>query len=127
MYIRLNKITMGQATSLLHRKSIVELRKQGKTHAAISQELSIPISTVKVIWLRYKAHGEQGLATRYHNSGVRAKRSPAAIYRATMWLKRLHPGWGAGRIRVGLLSRYESDSVPSERTMQRWFREKKSD
>lgn len=117
---------MGQATSLLHRKSIVALRESGETHMAISQELSIPLSTVKLIWLRYKNQGEKGLSTNYHNSGVKVKRSDALMYRASLWLKRLHPNWGAGRIKIGLLSRYNADILPSERTMQRWFREKKT-
>lgn len=117
---------MGQATSLAHRKAIVALREEGKTHSTISVELSLPLSTVKLIWLRYKRDGEKGLATNYHNSGVKTIRSDKVLYRATLWLRRLHPTWGAGRIRIGLLSRYDASIVPSERTMQRWFAEKKS-
>lgn len=117
---------MGQATSLAHRKSIVVLREAGKTHTAISEELSIPLSTVKLIWLRYKKDGEQGLSTNYHHSGVKTIRSNKLMCRAALWLRRLHPSWGAGRIRIGLLSRYSVEIIPSERTMQRWFAEKKS-
>lgn len=117
---------MGQATSLAHRKSIIELRKSGKRHIEISHTLSIPLSTVKLMWLRYKKDGEQGLATKYHNSGIKIKRSTQLMYRATLWLRRLHPAWGCGRIRIALLSRYDATILPSERSMQRWLREKKS-
>ena len=115
---------MGQATPLAIRKEIILLRESGKKHAQISQELNLPFATVKYIWGSYKREGQQGLLTKYANCGPKTMRSEAKMYRATLWLKRLHPKWGAGRIRLGLLSRYPV--VPSERTMQRWFRGKKS-
>lgn len=118
---------MGQATPLAIRKEIISLRQSGKQHAEISQTLNVPFATVKHIWGKYKKEGEEGLMTKYANCGVKTIRSPAKMYRVTLWLKRLHPLWGAGRIRVGLCSRYEKSIVPSERTMQRWFRGEKPD
>jgi transposase len=118
---------MGQATPLAIRKEIISLRQSGKKHAEISQELSVPFATVKYIWGVYKKEGEKSLLTKYAHCGVKTIRSEAKMYRVTMWLKRLHPSWGAGRTRIGLQSRYEGKVIPSERTMQRWFREKKSD
>ena len=47
------------------------------------------------------------------------------MVRATLFLKRHHPTWGAGRIRVELLTHYDVSCVPAERSMQRWFKEKK--
>jgi transposase len=117
---------MGQATPLAIRKEIVFLRQSGKQHAQISQELNVPFATVKYIWGNYKKEGEKGLLTKYANCGVKTIRSELKMYRVTMWLKRLHPSWGAGRIRIGLQSRYDENIIASERTMQRWFREKKS-
>jgi transposase len=116
---------MGQATPLAIRKEIISLRQSGKKHAEISQCLNVPFATVKYIWSKYKKDGEKSLLTKYANCGVKTIRSQEKMYRATMWLKRLHPSWGAGRVRIGLLSRYEKPIVPSERTMQRWFRKKK--
>ncbi|MDZ7934155.1 MAG: hypothetical protein U5M51_04140 [Emticicia sp.] len=116
---------MGQATPLAIRQSIVELRKSGKKHYEISQDVNIPLSTVNSIWGQYQRLGEVGLATNYANCGIKTKRSDALMYRATLWLKRHHSTWGAGRIRVELLTRYDKSIVPSERTMQRWFKGKK--
>ena len=118
---------MGQATPFALRKEIIDLRLSGMKHSLISEALRVPYSTVKLIWYRYQQRGEAGLGTDYAHSGVKHKRSAPPQYRATMWLKHLHPAWGAGRIRVVLLSRYPQEIVPSERTMQRWFREKKTD
>lgn len=117
---------MGQATPLAIRKEIIFLRQSGQKHAEISQALNVPFATVKYIWGTYKKEGEKALLTKYGNCGVKTIRSEAKMYRATMWLKRLHPTWGAGRIRIGLQSRYDGKIIPSERTMQRWFRKKKS-
>lgn len=117
---------MGQATPLAIRQMIVELRNEGKKHAEISLELNIPQSTVQLIWGQFQKQGETGLAIKYSNCGVKTIRSDALMYRATLWLKRHHPTWGAGRITLELLSRYDNSIVPSERTMQRWFKEKKT-
>ena len=116
---------MGQATPLAIRKEIISLRQSGHKHAEISQALNVPFATVKYIWGTYKKEGEKGLLTKYSNCGVKTIRSEAKMYRVIMWLKRLHPSWGAGRIRIGLQGRYDEKTIPSERTMQRWFRKKK--
>jgi hypothetical protein len=36
-------------------------------------------------------------------------------------LKRLHPRWGAGLIRLLLQQKWPTRQVPHERTLQRWF------
>lgn len=118
---------MGQALPLALRQEIVSLRESGKTYRQISEQLHVGYATSKNIWYSYRKQGEAGLQTRYANCGIKTKRSGANMYRIVLWLKRLHPGWGAGRIRIGLLSRYDEKLIPSERTMQRWFKEKKPD
>jgi hypothetical protein len=79
---------------------------------------------VKLIWGQYQKKEESGLAINYSNCGVKTIRSDVLMYRATLWLKRHRSTWGAGRIRLELLARYDRPIVPSERTMQRWFKEK---
>ena len=83
--------------------------------------MSIPLSTVKHLWLRYSKSGEAGLQNNYKNCGAQPVGNDYLMYRATRWLKYLHPSWGAGRIRAGLCSRYGDSGLPCERTMQRWF------
>lgn len=77
------------------------------------------------MWGRYKQFGDDGLEANYKNCGPRTKRLAPLMFRATVWLKRLHPTWGAGRILVRLLDRYDPTDVPSERTMQNWFKQEK--
>jgi hypothetical protein len=38
-------------------------------------------------------------------------------------MKREHPGWGAGLIRVLLSDEFEAEVLPAERSLQRWFRQ----
>jgi hypothetical protein len=37
-------------------------------------------------------------------------------------MKREHPTWGAGLIRLELLARFPDQPLPKERAIQRWFR-----
>jgi hypothetical protein len=38
-------------------------------------------------------------------------------------LKKEHGRWGAGLIRLMLRDEFEADEIPSERSLQRWFRQ----
>ena len=96
---------MGQALPLALREEIVSLRESGNTYRQISEQLQVGYATSKNICYSYQREGEAGLQTRYANCGSKTKRSGANMYRIVLWLKRLHPGWGAGRIRICLLSR----------------------
>lgn len=68
----------------------------------------------------YKREGH--LAVAYKRCGPKGVRSERFLFRASLWLKRLHPGWGAGLIRLALVNRYGEAKMPSLRSMQRWFR-----
>lgn len=116
---------MRQALPSALRQEIVSLGQSGKTYRQIREQLHVGYATSKNIWYTYQKQAEAGLQPRYANCGSRTKRSAANMYRLVLWLKRLHPSWGAGHMRIGLLSRYDEKLIPSERTMQRWFKEKK--
>ena len=80
---------------------------------------------MRSIWGRYNQLGDSGLESNYKNCGSNTKHCEPLMVRAVLFLKYYHPTWGAGRIRVELLNRYDSSIVPTERSMQRWFKEKK--
>ena len=63
---------------------------------------------------RYKQQGN--LTVGYYKCGPQAPRSEALLHRASLWLKRLHPDWGAPLIHLRLLERYDP-----QRTLQRWL------
>jgi len=111
---------MGKATSMAHRQQVVNLKKEGHSYEAISEQLSLSRSNVRDIWTRYRRQGEAGLATAYANCGPKSPKTPLRLRRAALWLKRQHPAWGTPRIHCGLRSRY-GGATPSIRTLNRWY------
>lgn len=112
---------MGKATPLAHRQEVVSMKKAGHTLLSISESLNLTFSNVRDIWLRYKKGGDAGLLTGYSHCGKKKPTRSSLVYRAALWLKRLHPLWGSPRIHSGLKSRY-GDSTPSIRTLNRWYK-----
>ncbi|MCI0560578.1 MAG: helix-turn-helix domain-containing protein [Nitrososphaera sp.] len=103
------------------RQSIVQRHEQGESLWAIAKELDISLWTVRQIWRRYRKQAEAGLLPKYESGGK--SRRKKLIYRAGIWLKRLHGNWGGGLIRLLLKQRWSDKKIPHERTLQRWFRE----
>lgn len=104
------------------RQQIIEHRQQGASIAEVAKALGLSYWSVRRIVRRYRDQGECALVPNYQNCGVREIHFSRGVYRGALWLKRHHRGWGAGLIRVLLQERWGPGSVPSERTMQRWFK-----
>jgi transposase len=113
---------MGQATGILLRERIIELKQGGYTLEKISEELSLTYSNVRTIWGRYQQNGLSGLQTSYINCGKSKPSQDNVVYRASLWLKHLHSEWGTPRIHAGLQSRYGSN-IPTIRTLNRWYKD----
>ena len=113
---------MGQAIPLSDRHKIVDQHQGGQSLMSISVELGYSYSGVRLIWRRYRQHGKAGLANSYANCGGTGARFSTLIVRAACWLKRLNPECGAPIIRHRLRLRYPTESIPSIRTLQNWFR-----
>ncbi|MBD2030946.1 hypothetical protein H6F55_13205 [Phormidium sp. FACHB-322] len=107
------------------RREIVRRHEAGETLSGIAQQLKLSVWGVRKIWRQYRDKGEAGLAIRYQYSGRSGPRGERLIYRAAVWLKRRHPRWGAGLIRVLLAERYPQAVIPHQRTLQRWFRQQR--
>jgi len=115
---------MGQATSMSVRQKIAYGNEQGISYLQLSKKYNVAYNTVKNLCKSYKKLGEAGLQTNYGNCGGKNKvRSSYFIYRCSIWLRRLHPSWGADTIRAKLVVRYPDKEVPSSRTLHRWFKD----
>ena len=113
---------MPQAWPLALREQIVQRHQQGEPLTEIAAALKVPYRTVRRWWHRYQQAGPEGLRTHYSHCGPKAPKAPAAVHAAALELKREHPSWGAGLIRLQLVAQFGASEVPQVRAIQRWFR-----
>lgn len=111
---------MGQAIAMGLREQFINLKQQGCSRRAISEQLHISFGTVCKLSAQLKRQGN--LAVHYQNCGAKKPLTGALWVRASLWLRRLHPSWGAPFIRLCLTDRYGAEGLPKARTLQRWFR-----
>lgn len=114
---------MPLAIPLPQRQVIIRQHQQGLSLPQIAQQMGLSYWSVRQIWRQYRDRAEAGLAIHYDRCGSQSHRSDARIYRAACWLKRRHPTWGGGVIRVILQQRWPEVVIPQERTLQRWFQQ----
>lgn len=111
---------MPAALSTALRREIVERREAGESFASIARSLNVSYGAVRNIYHRFAETGR--LSPAYERCVHSAVRSDAALYTAAVEMKRAHPSWGAGLIRVELRDQLGEGKLPSVRTLQRWFR-----
>lgn len=103
------------------RQELVRRHQQGETLLAIAQSMNAPYPTVRNWWRRYRHAGDAGLQTHYDRCGPQAPKAGRPLQQAALALKREHPTWGAGLIRLELGKRFPDQYLPQERAIQRWF------
>lgn len=103
------------------RQQMAQLHAEGHRLTEIAQQLEVRYRTVRSWWRRYCQEGAAGLRPRYDRCGRRGPQAPA-VHQAAVALKRAHPTWGAGLIRVELARQFSGDPLPQARTLQSWFR-----
>jgi hypothetical protein len=92
---------------------------RGETVAEVAAAFGLAPRTVRDLRRRGRERGEAGLAPDPPRAGAAAAAAHPA-HAAAVLLRREHPGWGAGLIRV-MLARQGADPLPAVRTLQRWF------
>jgi transposase len=102
------------------RQAMFRLWQQGCGTRQIVTSLGLPCSTVRRLLQRFRRNGSDGIPPDYrYRSATEA--APSEMVQTAVRLRREHPTWGAGLIRVQLLLEAPGRPVPSERTLQRWF------
>lgn len=102
------------------RERIVAMREEGYSYQSIAEALHHDYETVRKIDHRYRESGN--LKPAYDNCRQCNIRSNQAVYEHAIELKQSHPTWGAGLIWVELATIFDEILLPSERTLQRWFK-----
>jgi len=102
-------------------RRLIRLRAgRGETAAAIARALRLSPRTVRHLLQRWRDPANPLEPAYKPGSGRPASDHP--LRARALALRQQHPTWGAGYIRVRLAEENETAALPSERTLQRWFR-----
>jgi hypothetical protein len=110
---------MPKPIAVAIRRQIVDRREQGERLNRIAADLSMPYESVRKVWRLYRREGR--IHPNYQACGKRGVKASQRVYRAAIWLKVLHPTWGAPLIRQVIRDKWADEQVPHERSLQRWF------
>ena len=102
------------------RNKILERWRKGESVASLAEQLEISARTVRNLVRRFAQRGPEAVAPDYADCATKKLPADSSVFQKALEMRRLHPTWGAGLIRV-LLEEAKVDA-PSERTLQRWFR-----
>jgi hypothetical protein len=112
---------MPRAVPVPVRQAILRRQQQGQEPRSIAAELHLPLSTVRHLLHRLPAGATpEQLQPAWHRCGRRRADSQQPLVDLAIHLRREHPRWGAGRIRIALAEK-SPGTLPSERTLQRWL------
>jgi hypothetical protein len=102
------------------RQVIIQRAEQGQSAGLIARSLGLVSRTVRQLLQRLRKQGPDALTTSY--SGRSHPPQSRTLIEEAIQLRRMHPTWGAGLVRVQLRRHYPQAPIPAERTLQRWFR-----
>lgn len=103
------------------REQIVQQRESGKNLREIAQEMGMSYNSVRNVWRLYQKEGR--ISPNYEHCGAKGVKSSQRVYRAALFLKRLHPSWGAPLIRYLLQEKWPEEEIGNVRSLQRWFKQ----
>lgn len=114
---------MPRAIPFPVRQAIWQRSRDGQDVATIAAAFGLPSRTIRHLVSRFQRGGLDTLAAAYDACGLATPKPAAALVQAVLQIRREHPTWGAGLIRV-MLHRQRLDSatpLPTPRTLQRWL------
>ena len=103
------------------RQAIWQRFQQGQDGPAIAAALGLAPRTVRRLLRRFQRGGPDALFPSYDRCGEATPKPAESVLQAALGLRREHPTWGAGLIRVMLRRQQPDLCPPAERTLQRWF------
>jgi transposase len=103
------------------RRSIFQRSKRGVPIGVLADEFDLSERTVRHLVQRFEQRGESGLVPDYARCATKKVAGDNAVLHKALLLREQHPTWGSGLIRIYLQK--DRNACPSERTLQRWFRQ----
>lgn len=114
---------MPRPVASLVRQAVVQRFQSGESAAMIAEALTLPVRTTREILAQFQRRGDPALKPDYTACGRQQSEENAQVSKAALALRQQHPKWGAGRILIELRPQFPGDTLPSERTLQRWLRD----
>jgi transposase InsO family protein len=102
------------------RSAVWLLHQQGQPAEAIALALSLGARTVYRLLARFRC-ADGPCAAAYHRCGRARSAAAEVLCQQALGLRRLHPGWGAGRILAELAKRHPPPLLPDRSTLKRWL------
>jgi hypothetical protein len=112
---------MPRPVPLPLRQAIWTRSRDGQDALTIAEALGLPPRTVRRLLGRFRSEGRGPLAPSYGRCGAATSKLPESLLQAALGLRREHPSWGAGLIRVMLHRLLPDEPLPATRTLQRWL------
>ena len=103
------------------RQAIWRRLQAGQDVPTITAALDLQPRTVRRRARRFRRAGPAAVVPSYEACGASTPKPAEALVRAAVDLRRDHPTWGAGLIRVVLHRRLPDRPLPTVRTLQRWL------
>lgn len=115
-------MTWKNSSVVMQRRALVEAMLAGREAVlTLSHRFGVSRQTAYKFLARFRANGGAGLRDRLHGP-VSAHASQAPRWRAGLLrLRKVHPTWGARKLRWLLGCRFGRRRLPVERTLQRWI------
>lgn len=112
---------MARAIAVPVRLVLFRRWRRGQTAAEIANALALSPRTVRHLIQCFRDDELAALAPGYEHCGGEHPWPNQELFADAVNLRRDHPSWGAGLIRVMLQERWPRQPLPSTRTLQRWF------
>lgn len=114
---------MPRSVPVIVRQAMFQRWQKGVPVSTLAEEMGLSERTVRNLVRRFVQRGKQGLQVDYARCATKAPPKSSVAFQTAIQMRQQHPSWGAGLIRILLME--ELKASPSERTLQRWFRQTK--
>jgi transposase len=105
------------------RKTMFKLFKRGLSTDAVAQRFGLPLRTVRRLAARFRERGEEGVRPSYVAKPVNPKAFAETVKESFVQLRREHPTWGSGYLRLRWSEAHPRERLPSDRSIREWLAE----
>src|SRR5881396_1026611 len=93
-------LSMSFPTPMPLRQAILRRWHKGQPVSTISEALDVVPRTVRHLVRRFRKEGDAAVAPSYHRADISAPNGSHKLFQVAVQLRKQHPTWGAGLIRV---------------------------